>query len=786
MTTPSTVGMLQALTEAIGEADNSIGGVFVTRLTSALETGVPITATFVWNGTLVVGATDTSEVLQGDWIRLDTDGRYYKITGIIPNVECQIENPMNYPVPTGTTSSSKAIQSFPVESTLDWAEAGKFAIDGIVYHYTSTTPTSFEGVYHVLGQDNLPGPFQLHKVDSGVLDLNRNRTALDEVRRAMLVDYAQGSDLNAIGRNIGVFRLPFLSGDERFRSIVKALSYNPRGTMLGLELALKGLVGEGNFTIYEDLIRYPNKVFIRLKGAAATDTRSVGKAFLSGPEWSIPVTDSQVNTEKTFITRGTLHGIWWKSEDLFTDTRTAYPTTQFIREFPTDILRQAWRYYGGTEGTHVKLQNGGLQFDLAAADARYQRQLRITDNADVSVEIVAKLIPSGGSETWPCTVLSLEDGERGCALVFRYLGGSIMQIGLSKYFDGTLGVPSVVTLMSTNVWYTLKLVKVRRQRWEVWINDRRTLVGDYNSTVDTATTERRMTLGVVSGLTTADLVVKQIQLWSQDLTDLSSLYGRTATQVSATDIDIGLTDFVAGDVGRHLRLTESVAVNPQGGNNNGRWRIAAVVSPSQVTLEGIPQGNAIVGSGSVTRVSVPSTGFQFRFPDDLGKSLEISGSSLGNNGTWTITSLLDPVSFVDLGSFATKTPQKTNVCEVTGPTFTPETGLIWRMQPTFVAESNFRYDMPGAATVVGQTITTRRDFPAFSDANFVRVLGTVYSQLLSSQVLLDSSIDNYIIQEVPDVWFKYYPFYLADPLGFVAIYISDVTAAGVIPDYLIV
>jgi hypothetical protein len=785
MTTPLPYGILRALSSSIGEEDNLIGGMFLTRLTSALQTGTPLATTLNWNGTLTVATTDTSELVQGDWIRLDTDGRYFEITGIIPNVECQIANPVGYPVPTGTSQSSKAIQTFPVESTIDWQDDGKFSVDGVVYHYTSKTWTTFDGVYHVVGGDNIPGPYRQHRVDSAVLDLNRNRNALDQVRRAMLVEYAAGEDLNAIGRNIGVFRLPFLAGDERFRSIVKALSYNPRGTMLGLELALAGLVGEGNFEIYEDLIRYPCKVFIRLKGAAATDARSQGKAFLSGPEWLLPVAANQVNTDKAFITRGTLHGIFWKDEELLTDTRTAYPSAHFVREFPTDILRQAWRYSGGTEGVQVKLQNGGVQFDLAAGDARYKRQLRVTDNADLSVEVVAKSVAAGGSETWPCTVLSLEDGVRGMAIVFRWLGGGNLQVGLSRYFNGSLGVPVATATVSSNTWYTLKLVKVRRQRWEVWIDGVRRLTAVYG-TDDVASSERRVTLGVVSGLTSADMVVKQIQLKSRDITDLSSLWGRTATRVSANQIDIGLADFVAGDVGRHFLISEAVAANPQGGNNNGLYQIVSVDSGSQVTLDGIPGPNAVVDSVNPTRVVIPTSGRLFQFPDDLGKTLEISGSTLGNNGTWVITSMLDPGTLTPLEGWSTWIPTKTNVVELTGPSFVPETGLTWQVHPAFVAESGMRYDMPGAASIVGQTITTRRPFPTFTDANFVRVLGTVYSQVLSSQVLLDANVDNYIIQEVPDLWFKYYPFYLADPLGFVRIYLSDVTAAGVIPDYLIV
>lgn len=779
-------GMLRALSAAIGESDNEIGGVFYTRLTSVLKTGAPLAAVLTWNGTNIVTTPDTSELVEGDWIRLDSDGRYFLITGIIPNVQCQIDNPTGYPIPSGATASSKAVQSFPVESTLDWKElGGKFAIEGIVYRYASKTLTSFEGVYHLLGGDLIPGPRRQHRVESPVMDLNRDRTAVDQTRRAMLVEYAEGEDLNAIGRNIGVLRLPFLESDERFRSIVKALSYNPRGTMWGLEIALTGLVGAGNFELYEDVIRYPNKVFVRLKGAAATDTRSQGKAFLAGPEFHTPVAANQVNVDYPFIARGTLHGIFWKPEDLFTDTRAAYPTTQFIREYPAASLSQAWRYYGGTEGTHVVLASPGIQFALPAADARYSRQLRVTPFARVEAELVAQVPSGGGVEANVSTVLTLADGGREAALSFRSLGASTFELGIARYTGG-VWVVLFATTLSKGSWYTLKLVKQGQSSWEVWVDGRLVLTGSYGG-VSIASSARKVTLGVMGSLPVPGLTVKQIQLWSQDNTDLASLFGRTATVVSANQLDIGaFPDFVVGDVGKPFVVSGSGVSNPSGGNNNGRWLVQSVDSPTQVTLDGPENMGAVVNSINPTRVTVSLTGLQFQFPDDLGKTLVISGSVLGNNGAWPIARLLDQGSLVDLASWSTAVPAKTNVCELTGPSFVPEAGLTWKLQPAFVAEAGLRYDMAGAASIVGQTITTRRNLPLFSDINFQRVFGVVYSALLSGQVLLDANVDNEITQEVPDLWFSYYPFYLADPLGFVRIYLDDVTAAGVIPDYLIV
>jgi len=61
----------------------------------------------------------------------------------------------------------------------------------------------------------------------------------------------------------------------------------------------------------------------------------------------------------------------------------------------------------------------------------------------------------------------------------------------------------------------------------------------------------------------------------------------------------------------------------------------------------------------------------------------------------------------------------------------------------------------------------------------------MYSNVLSAQALLNALIVNQIIAEIPDLLFSHYPFYIADPLGFVRTYLDSITAAGVIPDFLI-
>ena len=88
------------------------------------------------------------------------------------------------------------------------------------------------------------------------------------------------------------------------------------------------------------------------------------------------------------------------------------------------------------------------------------------------------------------------------------------------------------------------------------------------------------------------------------------------------------------------------------------------------------------------------------------------------------------------------------------------------------------FTLSSAASESGGTITLRTPLPT------VDFLCDVwYSEVLSALVLLDFSIENAIVQFLPEVLWQYYPFYLSDPLGFIRAYLDDITAAGVIPEY---
>ena len=888
-----TTGLLQALTGIIGESDNLIGGTFYTRLTALVPVG-------------------------------------------------------------GTT--------FHVESTKDWATIGKFAVDGVVYHYTGKTNLTFTGITYVYGGTSVPGAYKIHSKNSPVLDLNRDRTALENVRRATLIDYAEGEDLNAIGRRLSVPRLPYLLTDDDFREVVKAIAYNPRGTLYGLELALDALVGAGNYTIYEDVIRYRGTVFIQIHSSIIIGIDPNGKTFLAGPKYQLPTGANTVSINHAIVSRGALHGIFWVPDELYTDCRLAYPSAQLAAEYPGATPSQAWRYYDGTEGVEVTIlpaPASGIQFNGASGlvDPRYSRELRTNPEGNVNLELLVRILSGTAAETNPQTFAMIADGERIAGILFQRISASQFYVGLG-YDSGIFGGTNLVTTNQYNVetntvgftklrgalalvcsdtqahqgthslrlgsilnhvddgfalgnagvagpldvtaptngtyycrfwlypeatfplfsnaymtfalydpthgiigtyidqvcpvnawtqcdciingvtagdkirlvvycnndgipprayfnnayiygddfhiqatppvnlfafdpdnppvtldddiWYSLELRKIGRSRWELWQDGKFLMASAYAAS--NATTYRQATIGQRSPASSL-LNVKQLQLKTKDITDLSSLYGYTAFKgATAAQINIGTPLLIDADVGRGLAISGSTVVNPQGGNNNGRWVIVSKDSTSAATLTGKREIGAEVNTAYPLRVTIPGTGRKLKYPDDLGKTITLYGTHAANNGTWVISALLDPISFGNLAMSAIGAPPipaETTVCEVIGSTFVSELGIDWKLDPVMIAETGLRFDLSGASKVIGTAITTRMDFPTVWDANFPKALGVIYSQILSGQLLLNRSIDN---AEVSSPVFEYAPFYVDDPFGYLRIYLSDLVAAGVIPE----
>lgn len=716
-------GLLEALTGVIGEEDTDIGGLFSTRLTTAVAAG------------------DTT---------------------------------------------------FLVEGTSGWATAGKLSVGGVVYSYTGKTITSFTGITHNDNGTPVSGAYADHRVASEVIDLSRNRSAMDKLRRAMLTEYAEAEDLSMVGRNLGVMRLPFLNDDDRFRKVIQAIAYNPRGTLYGLELALTGLVDAGNFEVFEDLLNFPCTVFIRLSGAAAADDVRAGKAFLNAGVHRLALSDTTTDVPASPAILA-VQSVRWKDEDFVTDCRTAKPSAHSVIEYDGDPGTDIWTYDGGTGGLEatgiVVNASGWCDFldTAAAAFASYKRYQRIRPESRGSwgmtfaVDSVGTMsaVATSGNQWRQC----VRDGERAIAWGCIQDTGSTFNIGFIDISTGSFLSGAAATLQK-DTFYTVQVQKNERADLELVVDGAVKQVLAHS--VFPASADHLADFGCLDSALSGMLVkLKHVQNFITTLTDYWAARGAGGTLSNPTTLDVGVAGvFGVEDVGRSVRILNTTTLNAQGGLNQGRFKVLTRVTDQQVTLEGdTPLTTAQVSTGTPVRITIPDDAAAFRYPDHLGRKIVISGSGAGNNGTYVIDKILDPVSFVDMGSWLSHPPESSNVCEVVAAAFATESGLTWKMEPDFAAETPVDWEMADAGSVGGTTLTFPQALP-ITTGGYDRVLTVRYTDVLSGQVVEDESVSNAAIDLVPN--YEFYPFYVSDPLGYARSYLDAITAAGVIPDFQLV
>lgn len=688
-------GLLEAITGAIGEADNEIGGYTLTRLTADVS----------------AGAT-----------------------------------------------------ALPVETTVDWPDSGKLALDGIVYHYTAKTLTEFSGIYYLSSGNVVTGTAIAHKIDAPVADINRMRNALERLRRSFLVDYAEETDLAEVGQNLGVPKLPIFETDDQYRAVIKAVAYSPRGTIYGIEMALEAFLGTGNWEIYEDLIKYPNIVFIILDATAFLKTIFEGKGFmnneayaeLSGSQDTITLPNEPISIESIRLA---------DLGELF-DFRDEIPSDITYPYYPEATPDIAFDYQGSiSEGTGVSLSPGEYtQFAITGGlgTVYYRMQdihgARILPESEVVISCLAKI---------PSTDLTAGKLEQFSIAIFdgRYRISAGLDNDLSfGLFDTEAGgfLGATVTLIVGDV-YEIVIKKYGTRYVELWVDGQFISRVDYSSFAE-ATTDHKIEFGL-RGTPALNFFVqyKQLGINIHTDTDFTGARSNNANTSSSYPTRVTLWEgdpyiFVSSDIGKRFTLPDGI------------YQIDSLVSDTEIEVTGEDQIDAIVETANFKRITIPNE--DFVYPNDLGKEIIISGSVLGNNGTYVIDKLLEPGSFTDLSTFDTPILTRTNVCEVVAAAFTSEVGLDWKLVPVFGDATDLEWEQSGASSFSGMDITLRQSLWTNGLLMYVK-----YSDVLSAQLLLDDTIRNGVV--------KYYPLYIADTFGNISLFLDGLTIGGVIPEFLL-
>lgn len=174
-----------------------------------------------------------------------------------------------------------------VESTLsigentDGSNDARLLVGGEIISATGRTdgPGTFTFDTLSRGLDNTK--VGTHPPGTLVFDLSRNASALDYLRRGLLVDHAVGEDLDIIGRNLGLTRCPGVT-QEQWRAIIKAVAYLPKTTIHAFDEALTALLGASQYAIRENITADPWKVFVSIITTLATSLQ--GRFFVNGGE----------------------------------------------------------------------------------------------------------------------------------------------------------------------------------------------------------------------------------------------------------------------------------------------------------------------------------------------------------------------------------------------------------------------------------------------------------------------------------------------------------------------
>lgn len=668
-----------------------------------------------------------------------------------------------------------------VESTLNWESSGKVSIDGVVYYYINKTETSLIGISYIQNGSSVVGIGKLHNIESEVVDLNGNYSYLDKLRRALLVDYAEGEDLRVIGRDLGVPYIALFGDDDTYREVIKSVAYSPRGTVYGIELALDAIIGSGLYEIYEDLIERPCEVIIKLDDAYLIDDNPYGKAYFNEVLYGVisgSFDDIVVSYEPTSVASVKLKGL----SELF-DFRSETPSASQYLYYEGGPTSTAFTYSGSlAEGSAITNVSGlYTNFDLTTApNTAYYTMLdtqgaRIDNNSIVVLDTVISIPSTSTLTSGKLEQISFAIGDGSYRVSLGVDVGYVLGL-FNTEVGGFLGTTYTLT---ADQFYNIKIVKNKEEYVELYVDGLLVTKESYFSFTN-AYSSHDIAFGLrgTPALNT-ELNIKQLAMHIYDNRDVWSSYfygiGFTNSANPNRFSITGTHSFLPTDVGDYLEIKDATALNAYGGNNNGKYTISTYLSSTSVTLSGISREGATIESGTPPKLIVPKSQSPFKYPDDLGKRIEITGSSLGNNGFYYITSLLQCGTLIDFSTFSTPNIEYTHTCTLSGGALTSETGLNYTIVPDFITDTTLGLIHSGTGSISSTTLTLKDSL--WKNGLVMEVAAT---NAYSMQLLYDEFVSNNVISTAP-LAYEYYPFYLFDKSEALDSYMDDLTIAGVIP-----
>lgn len=190
-------------------------------------------------------------------------------------------------------STASVISTLGFGEYTDAASDARVLINGEIIYCSGRTDTAFTGLTRGVRTSTV----QTHPEGSVVWDFSVNASEIDRLRRGFWSNFASGTDLDVIGRNLGLKKCPGI-GQEQWRSVIQDVAYVPKSVIPSFYWALDALLGPGNYRVRENSPDDPNGRWrIRIYAINDFDDQLLGKFVLNGGEETVTTGLNEVETK---------------------------------------------------------------------------------------------------------------------------------------------------------------------------------------------------------------------------------------------------------------------------------------------------------------------------------------------------------------------------------------------------------------------------------------------------------------------------------------------------------
>lgn len=613
------------------------------------------------------------------------------------------------------------------DTTLDVESAAWDAADGSAWIGNEPEKITYTGKVLTAGGQQLTGVSGItmdHREGTEVIEANRQYSKLDLLRRALLVDYAEDDDLGRVGRRHAVDR-PRGMSDDMYRELIKTIAYLERGPVYALELVLDVLYPSGGWDVYQSLVEFPLKVFIRIPGAIGTNP--AGRTFMNARDIKAADTASQVTLSNDPTT--------------VESVRLSDISSELIMSVLPSVDADPWAYQAevaGIEATYFSVASDILTQTQNGTDGgRYERSTPEIgpDYTRISSAWRADTLTTVNGEPWQ---LAIMDGEREYALIWSdtdmYLGQvDGTQISAAYALPSPLGTG----------WYYPTLERKGD-----------TVYGKLNGVVVLSVPASSFAVSASTLASFGFFNIVSTQNWTVDW-GWVEFYEKNERNwwnieredgvVAAASVQLGSVSnpFVSGDADKLLFLD---AVEDE---NHGLWVVDSYTGAGAVDLDGVERSDGY--ASGTTPTMLYTKGARFHFQDGV-KSVRIDSGL--NAGLHVVTGIVSE-----------------RQVECSASTFVTEDDITWKFEPDFVNESGIPFILVDAGTVSGAVLTLRDAMPSATPD-----VEAHYTTVKSAQILLDETVSN-------PTGTEYWPFYITGVNERTQKIIDEITVAGVIPKF---